>query len=95
MNTVPCIRCGVCCILGACGLGKEDEETGLCEHLEFHDKGYAICKLYHKHKDAPMFNSGCIVRADDDLYAMAVELAEQRGRKIKGKKNARNKTTHI
>lgn len=88
MDTVPCIQCGVCCLLGPCGLGEEDEETGLCKYLKFHDEGYAICKLYHKYKSAPMFNSGCIVRANNDIYVLAVEMAERGGRKIKGKQTA-------
>ena len=86
IRTVPCIQCGVCCMLGLCYLGKRDEERGGCKYLKFHEDGHAMCQLYDKYKDTHMFNSGCIIRSDVNLYSAAIELVTSvTGREVKGR----------
>jgi hypothetical protein len=87
LQKMACIRCGVCCILGACLWGREDAETGLCEHLQFNEDGTTTCGIYTKIKTKDfMFETGCYLRTYPDLYEAARGLAGERiGKKIKVK----------
>jgi len=63
-----CQQCGVCCLMGPCGLGESKDDR--C--LELRWKGdKAVCGLVADGKislDHHMFNSGCVLRQNKAIF---------------------------
>ena len=52
------------------------EGLSRCRHLSFDEKGIATCGIYEEIiKHSEMFETGCILRRQPDIYEVAKELA--------------------
>jgi len=65
LKTVPCVRCGYCCILCVCPFGVWDEVLKRCAFLEGDRPGFFYCGKYEEieanpsSKWSPSFGTGC------------------------------------
>ena len=72
-----CIRCGVCCLLGPCELGKVNY-NGICIYLTY-DGERTSCLLVSKGVMPYFIGSGCFFRENEDIYNSAIEVIKSRG----------------
>jgi len=74
-----CIRCGVCCIVATCSMGKIDKKTGICSYLTIHKEGHTSCKYIEQHENP--FSRGCFLRSPgalDTMYKYYKDMAEEK-----------------
>lgn len=65
-----CVRCGICCIIGCCVQGKENED-GYCEFLIVHEDLTTSCKrVLHEDYDPAYItiDKGCHLRGRPDFF---------------------------
>lgn len=77
-GAVPCVHCGHCCKVRACGFGKWDREKERCAFLVKKDDGTYDCGKFEEiinGKDrswrvAPAFGAGCCSTWNSDRQAL-------------------------
>lgn len=65
LHSVPCIRCGYCCMTCICPYGTWDETQKKCTFLEGDRPGFYYCGIYNEiiadsnSKWVPAFGTSC------------------------------------
>lgn len=64
-----CNRCGICCLMGCCSQGIEDE-NGICKYLVLNNDNTTSCQLVLDNKYNSNYitiNKGCALKFDNSI----------------------------
>lgn len=84
-----CTRCGMCCLLGSCGIGEENG-FGICEELVIHDDLTTSCRIIDK---TSFKGTGCALKQMSciaKLYTETYDIDEMKREILKLKKARRH-----